>query len=115
MHATNFLAKFYIFRISVFYSCLYGFSLYTEYMKKEYAIGFGLLIAALIPSVLFVFKSKHKPATGSYPVSPIAEFINTNTVVNVLPAVSSNTDCTNPITSSDCSYRVGISTNWASR
>jgi hypothetical protein len=90
-------------------------------MKKQYIIAWGLLIAALVPGAYWLLHHAHAPAGDSHHAVPaITQFMDIIdardlTSTNSTIAMSPGSQNTNPITTGDCSYPVGISTNWSSR
>lgn len=101
-----------------FPSCTAAFVQYTHHMKKQYIIAWGLLIAACMSGAYWLLHQT--PAGDSHAVPAITQFmdiiaIHDLTSTNGAIAMPPGSQHTNPITTSDCSYPVGISTNWSSR
>jgi len=93
-------------------------------MKKQHIIALGLLTAACIPGAYWLLHHARAPAGDSYHAVPaitqfmdiiaIHDLTSTNGAIVMVPG-NQNTMHTNPITTSDCSYPVGIGNNWSSR
>ena len=89
-------------------------------MKKQHIITLGLLMVTLIPAAYWLLHNARTPANNSYHAVPAitqfmgADLTSTNSTMIMTPG-SQDIMHTNPITTSDCSYPVGIGTNWSSR